>query len=311
MRKQRGTSLLVLVVLVVVSACVIPNVTITDPIAQATFQALTIDAAIQATQRAREPASASPSAQASPTETPTASQTPTPTVTAVPSQTPPPTVTSTPIVIASRTAVVPSISVSVPTNCRSGPGKDYPIEGALLVGEIAQVLGRDPGGHYYYIPNPDEPGDYCWVWDGYATLSGAAYFMPILTPPPTPTATFTPTPSPSFDASYEGLVWCTGVWWTEIALANTGPLTFRSIEITLRDLQLDISVSDEADSFVDKPDCSSSSSRLSLQPDKTVTVSSPSLDNDPSGHKMRATITLCSKVDGGGECVTETLRFTP
>ena len=61
----------------------------------------------------------------------------------------------TPLVIASPTSIMPMISVSVPTNCRSGPGKAYPIEGALLVGEVAQVLGDDPTGNYWYIPNPD------------------------------------------------------------------------------------------------------------------------------------------------------------
>ena len=102
----------------------------------------------------------------------TASQTPSPTVTPTSTETPTATMSPTPAVIASPTSIYPMISVSVPTNCRSGPGKAYPMEGALLVGEVAQVLGRDPTGNYWYIPNPDEPGDYCWVWGEYATISG-------------------------------------------------------------------------------------------------------------------------------------------
>ena len=307
MRTQQRTSLFICAVLVSVIACVVPNVTITDPISQATLQALTVDAAVRATQQAAGPGTAAPSPSASPTASEAASQTLTP----VPSQTPTPTATATPIVIASPTSMVPMISVSVPTNCRVGPGKDYGIDGALLVGEIAQVYARDPSGNYWYIPNPDSPGDFCWVWDEYATFTGFAGSLPVFTPPPTPTATLTPTPAPGFEASYEGLVWCNSAWWTEIALENTGWLTFRSLEFTLRDVQLDISVSDEADGFVDRPDCSSSTSKVSLQPGKTVIISSPSLDNNPGSHKMRATITLCSKTGQEGECVTQTIRFTP
>jgi hypothetical protein len=127
--------------------------------------------------------------------------------------------------------------------------------------------------------------------------------------PRTPTATATP--SPSFDLSYEGLVWCTSVWWAQIEIENTGPATFRSIEFTLRDLDLDTAVSDEANQFVTKPNCSSSTSEVTLSQDESVIVSSPALDNDPGGHKMRARIMLCTKTDLEGECITKTLNFTP
>ena len=77
------------------------------------------------------------------------------------------------------TSSVPQIRVSVPTNCRVGPGKVYDLVGALLVGEVAQVIARDPTGNYFYIPNPDSPGDYCWVWGEYATISGSLAGIPI------------------------------------------------------------------------------------------------------------------------------------
>lgn len=307
MHSLQRTSLFVFVVLLAVTACVMPNVTITDPLVQATLQALTVDAAVRATQQAVVPGTASPTPGASPT----ASQTASPTMTALPSLTPTTTETPTLVVIASPTPMVPMISVSIPTNCRIGPGKAYPIAGALLEGETAQIYGRDPSSNYWYIPNPDSPGDFCWVWDEYATFGGFTGSLPVFTPPPTPTATPTPTPAPGFDASYEGLVWCTSSWWTQVALENTGLLTFRSLEFTLRDVDLDISVADEADSFVDRPTCTSSTSKVSLQPGKTVVISSPALDNDPTGHRLRARITLCSKTGQNGECVTETITFKP
>jgi hypothetical protein len=301
------------------TACVMPTVSWTDPALQATLQALTIEAAIRGTQQAMGPCIATavcdetPTARqtASPAASVTASETATASLTLEPSVTSTVTISPTTIVIASPTPVAPLISVSVPTNCRAGPGLPYHVEGYLLVGETAQIVARDPSGNYWQIPNPDDIGDYCWVWNGYATISGYTGGLPMYTPPPTPTPTATATPSPSFDLSYEGLVWCTSVWWAQIDIENTGPATFRSIEFTLRDLQLDTAVSDEANQFVTKPNCSSSTSEVTLSQDESVVVSSPALDNDPGGHNMRARVMLCTKTDLEGVCITKTLNFTP
>ncbi len=313
MQTLQRTSLLIAVVLLAALACAVPNVTFTDPAAQATILAVTVDAAIRATHEA-QPAEAITSAAAGttgPGVSATPSQTPSPTNTPVPSDTPTPTVTSTPLVIMSPTSILAMISVSVATNCRSGPGKAYPIDGALMVDEVAQVLAIDPTGKYWYIPNPDDPGYYCWVWGEYATVTGFTGNVQMFTPPPTPTATLTPTPSPGFGVSYEGLVGCSGSWWTRMQLENTGSLTFRSIEFILIDIPLDTEDADESDSFVDRSNCSSSSSQVSLAPGDSVMVASPNLSNDPSDHKMRARITLCSKTGQSGECVTEIFNFKP
>jgi hypothetical protein len=303
MQRLPRTSLLVLIILAAVTACIMPTVSWTDPLLQATLQALTIEAAIRGTQTAGFSPSPGPS--------PTASQIPSPTLTLVASLTPTASMTPTPIVIASPTSLVPMISVSVPTNCRVGPGKPYSIAGALLVGEVAQVYGRDPTGHYWYIENPDSPGEFCYVTDEYATFYGYTGSVPMFTPPPTPTPTFTPTPVPSFEATFEGSVFCTGSWWAIVALENTGSLAFRSIEFTIRDLDLDTVASDEDDGFHNKPDCSSTTSKNTLEPDKTVLVSSPALDNNAEGHRVRARITLCSKTGQEGQCVTNTITFRP
>ncbi len=41
------------------------------------------------------------------------------------------------------------------------------------------------------------------------------------------------------------------------------------------------------------------------------TVSAPAFAYDPSGHKLRATITLCSRDEQNGMCITESIKFTP
>jgi len=87
--------------------------------------------------------------------------------------------TRTPIIISDR----PMVSVSYKTNCRTGPGVRYTIVGGLLVGERAEVVGVSEDGAYWVIKNPNRPGE-CWLWGGFATVSGQTSGLPRLTPPP-------------------------------------------------------------------------------------------------------------------------------
>jgi hypothetical protein len=81
----------------------------------------------------------------------------------------------------------PMMSVSVDTNCRSGPGLLYDYLGALMTYEQAEVLaiGSEPG--FWVIENPDNPGTECWVGEQYASIQGDTTGLPIRTPPPTAT----------------------------------------------------------------------------------------------------------------------------
>lgn len=236
---------------------------------------------------------------------PNTGNSPTPTFTFTPElPTVTPTVTLTPTPIFTATPLVPLISVSVPTNCRVGPGKIYDRTGALLVGEIAEVVGRDPTGNYWYIRNPDVANDFCWLWGEYATLTGNYTALPMMTPPPTPT------PSPSFDISYEGRDTCNG-WWADLILENTGTTTFRSISITVKDTVTNTTHSITTDGFTDFDSCSDYISKDTLGPDGIVVMSSPKFDYDPHGNKINATITLCSNKGLNGTCVTNKFTFTP
>jgi hypothetical protein len=306
MRTFLRTSFLLFGVVLGVSGCLMPSITIIDPNAQATYMAQTVVAMVAGTQRVASP-TAAPALQ-SPAASYTAGLQ---TGTSMPTQTFTPTLTPTAIVVFTLTPLVPLISVSVPTNCRTGPGKAYPSAGALLVGETSQIYAGEPTGKYWYIRNPDADGEFCWVWGEYATLSGPVGSLPIYTPAPTPRPTFTETPAPNFEPSYEGLVSCPSEWWLEIKLKNTGLTTYRSIKIIAKDMATDESSTDLADAFVDNFDCSSSNSKTTFAPGKTVVVSSPGLPDDPSGHKVRTTITLCSNTDQSGVCLTQTITFKP
>lgn len=112
---------------------------------------------------------------------------PTPLPSPLPAATlPPPTAVFTPTITLTPTPSVPMVSVSVDTNCRTGPGKEYDYIGALLVGEKAEVVGKNTASNYWIIKNPDASGN-CWLWGFYATVEGNTSNLPEVAVPPTPT----------------------------------------------------------------------------------------------------------------------------
>lgn len=116
------------------------------------------------------------------------SDTPIPAVvdTATPSFTSTPELTSTP--------AVPQVTVSVNTNCRTGPSTQYDLIGALLVGQVGTVVGKNSQTGYWIINNPGKTGT-CWLFNGYATVSGNTANLQEYSIPPTPTPSSTPTPT--------------------------------------------------------------------------------------------------------------------
>lgn len=228
--------------------------------------------------------------------------TPTPGTTFTPSLTPSATLSPTPMFTA--TSAIPLISVSVATNCRVGPGKVYDRVGALLVGEVAEVVGRNQVGNYWYIRNPRDSNGYCWLWGEYATVTGNLAALPVLTPPPTPT------PMPDFEADDDGLETCNG-WWVDIWLDNKGGVAFESISMTVRDTETDVVVSMYTDVFHDIDGCTGTDTRERLNPGDSHVVSGPPFSYNPTGHELRATITLCSRDGQNGMCLTESIKFTP
>ena len=220
--------------------------------------------------------------------------------------TPAPTETATlpPTPVFTFTPTVPQISVSVATNCRVGPGKVYDRVGALLVGQVSEVVGRSQFSNYWYISNPNRAGGFCWLWGEYATVTGNVGALPVFTPPPTPT------PMPSFYAQYERLDNCTG-WWVEIELVNDGGLTFESVAVTVRDTVTNVVVSQYADTFTDLDSCSYSSTSEAVKPGTSPNLSSPQFGYDPRGHELVVTVTLCSRDGQNGTCLTDSFRVTP
>ena len=293
MFKSNPILLSVSLLLIASLACALPSAVPAtgDPNIFGTFIAQTVAAAL--TQSAVP--SMAPIVMAS--DTPLFTTTPEP-----PTLTPTVTLTSTPIF--TSTPVIPQISVSIATNCRVGPGKVYDRVGALLVGQVAEVVGRNSTGNYWYIRNPSSSGNFCWLWGEYATVTGNFTNLAVFTPPPTPT------PTPNFALDYGGKDTCTG-WWVDLDLYNNGGITFKSVALTLRDTVTETVLTMYADGFTDKDGCLDSVTRDNLHPGAERTISSPAFSYDPTGNKLRATVTLCSNTGQNGTCVTQVIEFKP
>ncbi len=152
MLKSNLIRLLVLIMLLVSFGCV-PAIGVDPtpmPGAMETTIAQMIEAALTQTAQSIPPT-------AIPTDTPPFTFTPEPpTVT--------PTLAWTPTPVFTATPSVPLIGVSVATNCRVGPGRVYDRVGALVVGQTAEVMGRNNAGNYWYIRNPSRTTEFCWLW---------------------------------------------------------------------------------------------------------------------------------------------------
>lgn len=87
---------------------------------------------------------------------------------------------------ATVTPSVPQVTVSMNTNCRTGPGTQYDQIGALLIGQSAEVVGKYSASNYWIIKTPGGMGN-CWLWGQYATVTGNAAGLQEYAVPATPT----------------------------------------------------------------------------------------------------------------------------
>ncbi len=231
-----------------------------------------------------------------PTNPPSLTPSPLPSATA--------TLTLTPTITLTPTPSTPMISVSVDTNCRSGPGKAYDRVGALMVGETAEVLARDPSGLFWYIPNPDRAGTSCWVWGQYATIEGETASLPVFTPPPTPT------PAQAFAIKNVKLfTGCVGTSFY-IQVANTGQTNWQSYRVNVTDLNTSATDVDQANGFA--------AANVVCGPSLSIDALTPGQDGyifyyniGSASHKMRFVVTLYGNDNQQGVHITHTIEYHP
>ncbi len=222
----------------------------------------------------------------------------TPEFTYTPSNTPLPTLTFTP--------TVPMVSVSVDTNCRTGPGTAYDIVGVLHVGETAEVVGQAPYGGSWIIKNPDGAGT-CWLWDQYATVMGNTQGLPEYDIPPTPT------PTAGFTVDYQQTVTCMGEYAFRFLLTNTGGVTWRSYSVVVTDTTTSTTKTYSGDDFIDLTGCGPAADILmDLEPGESGVAGnwgSGVFPYNPIGHNMTVTFTLYEQDGLLGQSVTVTITF--
>jgi hypothetical protein len=202
------------------------------------------------------------------------------------------------------TSTTPMISVSVDTNCRVGPGAIYERVGILLVGETAEIVGREPKGEFWLIRNPDTGPEFCWVWGEYATITGNIFTLVLTTP--------LPPPNTAFSATFDKLGIC-AIWWADFKLVNNSGALFKSISITLTDSDTTpvTIISLGVNGFSHNDGCGSPVTAGTLVAGGSVTVSSANFPYNPSGHNLSAKITICTEVDQAGTCITQEIKFKP
>jgi len=224
----------------------------------------------------------------------------TPSLTPTPSFTPTSTFTLTPS--------VPMVSVSVETNCRSGPGTAYNVLGVLNKGQTAEVVGRNASGDTWIIKLPSNPAITCWLWGQYATVVGNTAGLPVSTPPPTPT------PAAAFSVSYFDIEDCGGgAYGIKFKIANTGSITWESIRVIATDLTTSESNSMDWNAFrnYNVAGCAFVSEDQNLEGGEAGYHTTTSFSADPTGHNFTVTVRVCSLDGLAGTCLEKTINFTP
>ena len=216
----------------------------------------------------------------------------------IPSDTPLPTLTFTP--------QVPMVSVSVETNCRTGPGTVYPALGILRVGESAEVVGRSVYKDTWIIKLPSKPSVTCWLWGQYATVVGDTNGLPALNPPPTPT----PSVNFSFDFNIIGIG--PGYECLLFTAKNLSDVPWEYYAFKVTDTTQGVTVANTSNIFTGYDAwCLSTGSAGSIGPNGSGAVNVRiNLPASPTGDHYDSTLMLCTGDNQTGTCLTRTKSST-
>ena len=197
------------------------------------------------------------------------------------------------------------VTVSVDTWCRLGPGAEYEKAGILLVGEVAEVLGRDAFGQFWYIRNPDIGAQFCWISAQYATAEGNVLSI-IAQPPPGDL-------SSDVEVTYTGMGKCSNsnTWWLDMRIRNQSSVGFKSINLIVGDGATSIFRSMNSNGFPFTDGCASPTSVDTLSPNSSVAISSPEFSYNLARADISVSMTICTDINMGGTCVSKTLAFIP
>ena len=207
--------------------------------------------------------------------------------TPTPSMTPSPTITPTP------TPEKAIVYISENTNCRTGPKDVYDLIHTFMAGEMADIIGKNQEETFWYVQ--DQEGGFlkCWLWGRYATPSGNTANLPVFTAAPTPT--------PVIDFFIKYMKTFNGGKEITVKITNTGDLTLESYSVTLKDKSTSESTSKSANQF--------DSGVVKIPVGKSGELTGAAFSASTVGHKIVATIKICSDDSLSGFCTTRTAQF--
>jgi hypothetical protein len=218
---------------------------------------------------------------------------------------PPPVPSEAPVVATTEPPGEPMVSVTVDTNCRYGPGPDYHIVGALLVGESVKVYGKNDRGDWWYIANSKRPGEFCWIWGQYAQVEGDKAAIAVATPPP---VYFTIAYSTHADCEAMG-----GVETFGFTVKNIGSLKLESgtasvVRKSDGHSLMNAGYPFEGQNHPFRPSiCAAGESALASGNQSVISVVAETpVDSTPA----RVTVRLCTQDGLGGYCYERTIDFT-
>lgn len=249
-----------------------------------------------------------------PTETITPSITPTLTVI--------PTVSSTPRPTMTPTMAGVWLTVQEITSCRSGPDSTFSALFQIDTGQLVEAMAREPVSNYYYVRDPNNFSNYCWVWAGHTSVQqGNIARLPEFTPQPYPTSANPSTATPAFadfTVRYDGFIVCKESYAIVLYVENTGSLIWKSVRVLLTDTGARRSTFHTADLFrgVKSDPCvidmdNGQADLMFGEGSLVACVNSGQFNYNPAGREFTASVTLYNKDGRYGTSVTKVITFTP
>ena len=228
------------------------------------------------------------------TSTPTPSSTPTLT----------PTITFTPTPSNTPTPLPPIASVSIATNCRTGPGTAYSQAVSLQPRQLAVVTARSSVEGFWYVAIPDQADEYCWLRGEHASIAGDISTLPVLTPEPAPI------PKMDFVLYYHSSMRC-GSLHVSFTVFNNSRTTFQSARILVQDLDADDNIHGPAvdrHPFAPIPSFCPPGHGNYFPPGAAAYIIIP-VSPVRAGNNGLANIKLCTEDWGAGDCVIKIAYF--
>ena len=146
--------------------------------------------------------------------------------------------TATPTITLTPTLVHPLLTVSMDTNCYSGPGTGYGLVITLHPGTIAIPIGKGNVANYWVIETPNYPGSTCWLSDEYASVTGDTNSLPEVAAPEKSTYTLsepkslnvscTSQSSSSTPAPHDSSIWTVVFRWKNTEPDQQGVRVYRN-----------------------------------------------------------------------------------